>query len=472
MTKLVDDRPGWPMFGGEAGADAGRAARNRVPRETHGDWRPKKGRRDPVDLLESQAALRLPDLLPIRYGRMLSSPLAFYRGAALVMANDLAGSPATGLTVQACGDAHLSNFGLFGTPERAIVFDINDFDETLPGPWEWDLKRLTASFAIAGRYVGFDVKQRNEIVTACARSYRLAMRQFAAMKAIDVWYARLDSTVMQQWRSQVTNSQVKKVQRIVAKARSRDSTRALSKLATSEGGNHRFLSQPPLLVPLSELFGADDRSRVLAWSEELFGEYAESLRPEMRHLLGNYRVVDMARKVVGVGSVGTRGFIYLLQGRDAADTLILQAKEATASVLEEFAGASRFPRHGERVVVGQRSMQAASDMLLGWIRTTGLDGVERDFYLRQLWDWKGSADVEGALPSGMQVYGEMCGWTLARAHARTGDAVAISAYLGSGDVFDRAMSRFAESYADQNEMDHQSLAEAVREGRIEARTGL
>lgn len=474
MVRVIDDRDrarGAP--GVEASIDAGRAARERAPLEEHGYWRPREGRRDPVELLESQAVTRLPDLGPVRYGRMLSSPLAFYRGAAAVMAADLDGSPASGFTVQACGDAHLANFGIFGTPERALVFDVNDFDETLPGPWEWDVKRLAASLAIASRHDGFDIGQREEIVQACGRSYRMALQQFAAMKTMDVWYARLDAEVMQRWRSSATKKQMKKAQKIAVKARGKDSTRALSKLTTTtDGGELRFLSQPPLLVPLSELFSSHDRDQVIEWHEGLLVEYAASLRPEVRHLLSRYRIADLARKVVGVGSVGTRAFVYLLQGRHPADALVLQAKEATASVLEEFVGPSEFHTHGERVVVGQRSMQATSDILLGWIRARGLDGVERDYYLRQLWDWKGSVEVEGALPSGIKMYGEICGWTLARAHARTGDPVAISSYLGSQDLFDRALSRFAESYADQNQADYQRLAEAADDGRLEAVTGI
>ncbi len=471
MSQIIDIRAG-SGTSVEERAEAGRSARERVPLEAHGDWRPAPARPSPVELLETQAATRLPELVPVRYGRMLLSPLSFYRGAALVMANDLAASPTSGFTVQACGDAHLSNFGIFGTPERGLAFDVNDFDETLPGPWEWDVKRLAASLAIAGRSDGFDRATRRAIVTACGRSYRTAIRQFAAMKFMDVWYTRLDSAEMQRWSSQVTKKQRKKAQKTVAKARARDSTRALSKLTTSENGELRFISQPPLLVPMSELMTSGERADAVAWLRGLLDEYAASLRPEMRHLLANYRMVDMARKVVGVGSVGTRAFVIAMQGHDEADALVLQAKEATASVLEEFVGASAFAHHGQRVVVGQRSMQAASDILLGWVRSPGVDGIERDFYVRQLWDWKGSMDVEGALPSGMGVYGELCAWTLARAHARTGDAVAISAYLGESDEFDRAISRFSEVYADQNDADHRALDQAVRDGRVEALSGL
>jgi uncharacterized protein (DUF2252 family) len=403
---------------------------------------------------------------------MLSSAFAFYRGAALVMANDLAGSPVSGLVVQACGDAHASNFGIFGTPEREMLFDVNDFDETVPGPWEWDVKRLAASLSIAGRYRQFEQRDREQIVTACARSYRTAMGEFAGMGNLDVWYARADSTVIERWRSQVRKSQVKTAEKVAKKAQAKDSTRALAKLTTDEGGELRFLSQPPLLVPLAELLAPDKREQLAEVLEGLLDQYAHSLRPELRSFLSGYRIVDMAHKVVGVGSVGTRAWIILLMGRDRSDPLVLQAKEATASVLEEFVGSSEFGNHGERVVVGQRRMQAASDIFLGWVRAKGVDDVERDFYLRQLWDWKGSAELDSAAPQGLRVYGELCGWTLARAHARSGDAIAIAAYLGSQDVFDRAIAQFAETYADQNEKDHQALSAAVEQGRIKALSGV
>ncbi len=453
-------------------AEAGRAARARVPREAHGEWSPPAGRADPVELLQTQAVSRVPELVPIRYGRMLASPFAFYRGAALVMANDLAETPMSGFTAQACGDAHASNFGVFGTPERDLLFDVNDFDETLPGPWEWDVKRLAASLAIAGREVDFDRQAREAIVAACVRSYRGAMKGFAAMHNLDVWYARLDTTVIQQWRSQAGKKQVKKAEKVAAKARAKDSSRGLSKLTTEEDGELRFLSQPPLLVPLVDLLPTRQRSEVTSFIQMLIEQYAQTLRPELRDLLAGYRVVDTARKVVGVGSVGTRAWVILLLGRDGHDPLILQAKEAQASVLEAFVGASRFDNHGERVVVGQRRMQAASDIFLGWVRATGVDGLERDFYIRQLWDWKGSVELDSGVPSGLSVYGQLCGWTLARAHARSGDPIAISAYLGSADVFDRAVTRFAETYADLNESDYRRLAAAVQSGNVAAEAGV
>jgi uncharacterized protein (DUF2252 family) len=445
----------------------GRAARLAVPRATHGEWRAAPDRLDPVAILEAQGASRVPQLLPVRYGRMVASPFAFYRGAAAVMAADLAGSPRTGFMVQACGDAHAGNFGIYGTPEREMIFDVNDFDETLPGPWEWDVKRLAASLAVAGRHGGFPTEPRREVVLAAVRSYRTAMRQFAAMGHLAVWYSRLDARVADQWRSRLSAKQVARAQSDAARARTKDSSRALAKLTVERDGQLRFASHPPLLMPLQELvdnYHVD--ASVIPAIDELLRRYADSLRPEMRNLLSNYHVVDAAHKVVGVGSVGTRAWIVLLQGRGRGDPLILQAKEAQASVLEPHLGTSAFANHGERVVVGQRLMQSASDIFLGWIRHEGIDGVARDFYVRQLWDWKGSIDLQTLIPSGLRLYGEICGWTLARAHARSGDAVAIGDYLGSGSQFDRALGRFAETYADQNELDHAALVGAVRQGRV------
>jgi uncharacterized protein (DUF2252 family) len=409
--------------------------------------------------------------LPIRYGRMLSSPFAFYRGAAAVMAHDLTGSPISGFTVQACGDAHAANFGLFATPERELVFDVNDFDETLPGPWEWDVKRLAASLTVAGRSRGLSDRERQAVVLASVRSYRTAMRGFSSMSHLSVWYSRLDAATVQRWRSQATKKQIAKVQAITDRARSRDSVRALGKLTTRQDGVLRFRSNPPLLVPLTDLLEIDS-SGLIPVLQELLERYTRSLRPELRHLVGRYRVVDMAHKVVGVGSVGARAWVALLEGRGGGDPLILQAKEAQPSVLEPHLGASVFDNHGERVVVGQRLMQSASDIFLGWVRSPGLDGTDRDFYVRQLWDWKESVDLETILPPALLVYAELCAWTLARAHARSGDALAIGAYLGSGDQFDRALVRYAEGYADQNEKDHRALRAAVAGGQLRAVTGI
>jgi uncharacterized protein (DUF2252 family) len=466
-------------------AELGRTARAAVPRGVHGDWIGPSQRADPIAILEEQARNRVQELVPIRYGRMLSSPFAFYRGAAAVMAADLAGSPDSGLGVQACGDAHASNFGIFATPERGLVFDVNDFDETLPGPWEWDLKRLVASLAIAARYRGVDDKLRAEIVSGAARSYRAAMREFAGMAHLSIWYSRLDTETVQRWRSEASRKQITRTQALAAKAKAKDNLRAVAKLTERRDGRLRFVSAAPLLVPVRELIDDGDVGNggsgngdsgngdsVVSALDEVLERYSQSLRPELRSLLNAYHVVDMARKVVGVGSVGTRAWIVLLEGRDDGDALILQAKEAQASVLEAHVGPSEFAHHGERVVVGQRLMQSSSDIFLGWVTATGIDGQDRHFYVRQLWDWKGSVDLDTILPYSLRVYGELCSWTLARAHARSGDAVAIAAYLGSGDQMDRALVRFAEGYADQNEWDHAALARVAREGRVTAQTGV
>jgi uncharacterized protein (DUF2252 family) len=459
-----------PISSPSTRAELGRAARSAVPRGVHGDWIGPSERADPIAILEAQARNRVQELVPIRYGRMLSSPFAFYRGAAAVMAADLAGSPTSGLMVQACGDAHASNFGIFATPERGMVFDVNDFDETLPGPWEWDVKRLAASLGIAARHRGLDRQRCAGIVSGAVCSYRTAMREFAGMAHLSVWYSRMDAETVQRWRSEASRKQITRTQAIAAKARSKDHLRAVAKLTERRDGRLRFVSAPPLLVPVAELVeGADAMMSAL---DEVLGRYSESLRPELRSLLNSYHVVDMARKVVGVGSVGTRAWIVLLEGRDGGDALILQAKEAQVSVLETHLGASEFPHHGERVVVGQRLMQSASDIFLGWVTATGIDGQERHFYVRQLWDWKGSVDLDVILPDSLRVYGELCGWTLARAHARSGDAIAIASYLGSSDQFDRGLVRFAEGYADQNEWDHAALARVVREGRVTAEVGV
>lgn len=453
-------------------ASVGRAARKRVPRQAIGEWGPSSDRPDPVGLLEAQAATRVPELRPIRYGRMGDSPFAFYRGAAAVMASDLSSLPVSGFEVQACGDAHCANFGVFASPERDLLFDVNDFDETSRGPWEWDVARLVTSLVVAGRQNGYSATDAQSVALATAASYRSAMRGFADLGNLQVWYAKLDASVIERWRSELSPVQIRNTKRVVAKARGKDSSRALSRLTERDGDQVRFLSDPPLLVPLSQLLAEDTGDTLRVDLESLIDEYRQSLRPELQGLLRTYRVVDMARKVVGVGSVGTRCWVVLLSGRSVDDPLVLQAKEAQASVLEPHIGASPFANHGERVVVGQRSMQTASDIFLGWLRHDGLDGISRDFYLRQMWDSKGSADPAAMVPSGMRVYGAMCGWTLARAHARTGDRVAMASYLGSSNSFDRAITRFAERYADQNEKDHQALLAAADDGRVEALAGL
>jgi uncharacterized protein (DUF2252 family) len=447
---------------------AGRGARLRAPRSSHAGWEPPEGRADPVAILERQALSRVPELVPIRYGRMAASPFAFFRGAAAVMAADLAATPDSGLRVQACGDAHLSNFGAFAAPDRRLVFDLNDFDESLPGPWEWDVKRLAASIAIAGRENGFKRKQRRTAVLTAGRSYREAMRTFASQRNLEVWYARLDVEAVLAEIEAEDPKTVKQVRKNVAKARSKDSLRALEKLTHEVDGELRIRSEPPLLVPIEELVDEDEGRDLRQGLTEILDSYRDSLPADRQHLLDGYRLRHIAHKVVGVGSVGTRAWAVLLTGADDGDPLFLQAKEAEASVLEPYAGASRYKNHGRRVVEGQRLMQAASDIFLGWCPALGLDGRKRDFYVRQLWDWKRSAEVERLTPRGFEDYARICSWTLARAHARSGDRVAIAAYLGAGDAFDQAIAEFSESYADQSERDHAALVAAIDAGRIAA----
>ncbi|HYB47914.1 MAG TPA: DUF2252 domain-containing protein, partial [Streptosporangiaceae bacterium] len=436
---------------------------------------PPSDRPDPIALLEDQAKSRVPELVPIRWGRMLVSPFTFYRGAALPMASDLATTPVSGLAVQACGDAHLSNFGLFGSAERRLVFDVNDFDETLPGPWEWDVKRLAASLEVAARGNGFSDKQRRDIVMAAVGRYRQAMRGFAGMTNLDVWYAHMDMAELRaQFDSQLQAQQRKAMDKGLAKARTRDSMQEVAKLTRMVDGRPRIISDPPLLVPIDELMTTDvDRATLESLMVGLISKYRRTLETDRRYLLEQYQFVDTARKVVGVGSVGTRCWIVLMLGRDDADPLFLQVKEAEASVLSRFVGASKYANQGQRVVAGQRLMQASSDIFLGWQHIeAGLDNQPRDFYLRQLRDWKFSLDIETLVPGGMRMYGEVCGWTLARAHARSGDRIAIAAYLGGSDAFDRAITEFAAAYADQNERDHDALVEAVASGRVTAERGL
>jgi uncharacterized protein (DUF2252 family) len=463
-----------PHFTPAERAARGRAARADVPRSSHADWAPAANRRDPVEILEEQAVSRVQDLVPIRYGRMLTSAFAFYRGAAAIMAADLAPTPRSGLRVQLCGDAHLSNFGVFASPERDLVFDLNDFDETLPGPWEWDVKRLAASFAIGARESGVDDARRRKLVQGVVGAYRTSMAQFATMPNLQVWYARLDmDEILRRWRTEVSTAALKTFDRNVAKARAKDSMRAFSKLTRAVDGKRRIVSDPPLIVPVEDLAQGLDQERLETEIRSLLRSYRRTLQHNRRHLLEDYRYVHMARKVVGVGSVGTRAWIVLLLGRDEGDPLFLQAKEAEASVLEPYVGASDFANHGQRVVEGQRMMQAASDIFLGWQRVAaGLDGRPRDFYVRQLWDAKASPVLEAMSPRIMAIYAQICGWTLARAHARSGDRMAIAAYLGTSNVFDRAIEAFAEAYADQNERDYEALTHAVRAARVAAATGL
>jgi len=462
-----------PHFTPAERAARGRAARQDVPRGAHAEFEPASSRSDPVALLEEQAQTRVPELVPIRYGRMLVSPFTFFRGGAYLMAADLAHGPRTGLIAQLCGDAHLSNFGGFAAPDRTIVLDINDFDETLPGPFEWDVKRLAASFAVAGRDRGFDEKTRRRAVMTTVREYREAMAGFAAMRNMDLWYSRVEvADILARFASAITPEQRKRAEKNLAKTQTKDSLRAFAKLTEIVDGDPRIRSQPPVLVPIEELLPPEMAEQFSELAHNVLRRYRRTLPRDRRKLLERFRMVHVARKVVGVGSVGTRAWILLMLGRDGEDPLFLQMKEAQTSVLEPFLGKSEFAQHGQRVVEGQRLMQAASDIMLGWDRVTGIDGVERDFYIRQLWDAKGSALIELMEPNVFEIYGKICGDALARAHARSGDAIAISAYLGKAEVFDRAMAEFAELYADQNERDYAALQEAVASGRVHAELGV
>ena len=475
----------------------GLAARDRAELSSHTEWRPAEDRPDPVGLLEEQDVSREQDLVPVRHGRMMVSPFTFYRGAAKIMAADLADTPVAGLETQLCGDAHLSNFGLFASPERVLLFDVNDFDETLPGPFEYDVKRMAASFTIAGRNNAFSEADTRAATLASVRAYREAMASFAQMGTMDIWYAHLDEDeLMGAVRKAVAGTAKqakgakkgkkakkdhkqekqaktaeKRAEEVAAKAHTRDSLQALSKLAEVVDGKYRIVSQPPIVVPSRDLAATYGLSpeEVVPVIHEQFRAYRATLQDDRRRLLERFEFVDAARKVVGVGSVGTRAFIVLLQGRDAQDPLFLQIKEATASVLEPYVGKSRYRQHGERVVQGQRMMQASSDIYLGW--TKGLD-VRRHFYWRQLRDMKGSVEVEAMAPIGLMFYARTCGWTLARSHARSGDPVAIAAYLGDSDAFDKSITGFSERYADQNEQDYEEFVNAVKSGRLEAREGV
>ncbi|GAA2153584.1 DUF2252 domain-containing protein [Kitasatospora kazusensis] len=453
----------------EERAARGRAGRARAPRSGHAEYEPAPDRADPVDLLERQSAARVQELVPIRYGRMTESPFRFYRGAAAIMAADLAGTPVSGLRAQLCGDAHMLNFRLLGSPERNLLFDINDFDETLPGPWEWDVKRLAASLVIAGRENGYDDGERADVVRAAVRSYRERMHEFAGMRDLDVWYAKADAEQLQVVADGELHKRGRKqLAEALEKARTRDSLQAFEKLTHLEGGERRITATPPLVVPVADLLPDRERGEFQERIQDLIERYGATLQSDRQHLLRRFSVVDMARKVVGVGSVGTRCWIVLLLGRDGEDPLFLQAKEADESVLARHVGASEYAEQGERVVSGQRLMQAASDIFLGWAGAHGIDGRERDFYVRQLRDWKGIAEPALMVPRGMATFGEMCGATLARAHARSGDRIAVAAYLGRGEAFDHALVTFAESYADQNERDFQALVAAVKSGRVPA----
>jgi uncharacterized protein (DUF2252 family) len=457
----------------DTGREAGRAARAAVPRSAHGEWAAPAGRRDPLAILAEQDQTRVPELVPVRYGRMLASAFTFYRGAAAIMAEDLGAVPDTGLRAQLCGDAHLSNFGAFQSPDRRLVFDINDFDETLPGPFEWDVKRLAASFEIGGRDREFDDRTRRRCVLAVGREYRRAMRSFAQMGDLEVWYSRLDvADVVERMQSRVTAADRKRFEKNVVKAQNKDSLRALDKLTERTADGLRIADRPPVLVPIEKLVGDLDLAAVAELMGELLGMYRETVDDQIRVLLDRFHFVDAGHKVVGVGSVGTRAWISLMMGGDGEHPLFLQVKQAGPSVLEPFAGASAYRDHGQRVVAGQRLMQAAGDIFLGWVHGVGLDGVERHFYVRQLWDGKGSAEVEAMSPGAMEGYAELCAWSLARAHARSGDAAAIAGYLGKAETFENAIGEFAVAYADQNEADYQRLLEAEARGDLTVLRGV
>jgi uncharacterized protein (DUF2252 family) len=450
--------------------ELGRSKRAVLPRSSLGHYAPAADRPDPVALLESQVTSRIAELVPIRYGRMLASPFAFYRGAALIMASDLATSPHSSLEAQLCGDAHLSNFGLFASPERSLVFDINDFDETLPGPWEWDVKRLVASLAVAGRGNGFDAGGRERVVRAAAQGYRRQMIALAAMRELDVWYAH--TTVDEELEASVNPTDRQQLRRTAAKARARDSLQALAKLTRVVDGRRRLVSDPPLLVRIEDLVGEAEARAYDEQMDNLVDEYMQSLDVGRRTLITRFTYAGMARKVVGVGSVGARAWIVLLLGRDDKDPLLMQVKEAERSVLEGYLQPSAYSNSAERVVAGQRLMQACSDILLGWLRSVGPDAFAGDYYVRQLHDWKGSADVGSMSPTVLADYGQSCGEVLARAHSRSGDRIAIAGYLGNGDAVDRTLVSFAESYADQNERDYAALREAVASGVVAAESDL
>jgi len=453
----------------------GKQARKLASRSSQADWTPGPDRVGPLEVLAEQDETRVPELVPVRYGRMLASAFTFYRGAAAIMAADLAAGPDSGLRVQLCGDAHLSNFGVFQAPDRRLVFDINDFDETLPGPFEWDVKRLAASVAIGARDRRFNAADGEAAVLAAVSAYRTAMAEFAVMKELDVWYSRLDvESLVGRWERKAPKADRRRLEKNLEKARNKGSLRALEKLTETKDGKLRIADRPPLLVPIDKLAEREGRdpAEIAEMIQGLLGAYRESMDDQARVLAERYHYVDAAHKVVGVGSVGTRAWIALLLGRGQDDPLFLQIKEAGPSVLEPFAGASRFTHAGHRVVAGQRLTQAAGDVLLGWLSVEGLDGKKRDFYVRQLWDGKGSADIEAMDAATMVSYAQLCGWTLARAHARTGDRRAIAAYLGKGDRFDRAIVEFSQAYADQNEADYALLMKAQQSGDLAVESGL
>jgi uncharacterized protein (DUF2252 family) len=472
IAQTAAGRPPEPHQGREERVAAGKAARQHAPLSAHRHL-PTNASRDPVGLILGQDESRVPELVPVRHGRMLVSPFTFFRGAALPMAFDLAGTATSGLRVQLCGDAHLANFGAFGSPERRLVFDVNDFDETLPGPFDWDVKRLVASMAIAGRDNGLSAKRRRTVALATTSAYRTAMHEFAAMPILAVWYSRFDvEDAIDEFKSRLPKKAVRASEAQAAKARTRDSTQAVAKLTTMVDGQRRIVSDPPLIVPIEELAGELNIEDLYPFIRSLIDQYASTLPPDRRTLLERFRLTRIARKVVGVGSVGTEAWILLMEPDDGLDPLLLQAKQANRSVLAGYLGESEYTNQGERVVVGQRLMQAATDIFLGWTRLAPPGRPAADYYVRQLRDWKYAVPIERLDAASMATYGRMCGWTLARAHARTGDRIAIAAYLGSSDKFDQALAGFAETYADQTEKDHAALADAVASGRTSALAGV
>ena len=459
----------------DARASLGRELRHTAPRSEHALWAPSVDRPDPVALLEEQALSRVAALVPIRYGRMSVSPFAFYRGAAAIMASDLSRTPTSGIEVQLCGDAHLSNFGLFATPERKMIFDVNDFDETAPGPWEWDLKRLAASFEILGRTREFSPERRRAVTLAVTRGYRDRMRKSADSAVLTAWYDYIDAERIDEWIRDAAKAggarQVERANEVISQARTRNSESVFAKLVRIVDGEPRIAASPPLIVPIEDLLPPGrERESIDAEMRKLIAAYRATLLAQ-HHPIADFTYQHMARKVVGVGSVGTRAWVVLLRGRDARDPLLLQAKEAQASVLEPYVGASAYPDHGQRVVMGQRMMQSSSDIFLGWQRTDGLDGVPRDYYVRQLHDWKGAVDVDVIRPAGALLYARLCGETLARAHARTGDRLAISGYIGTSDHLDIAIADFAGLYADQNQSDYDGFLAAIASGRLVTEPG-
>jgi uncharacterized protein (DUF2252 family) len=448
---------------------AGKALRSKALRSSHAAWAPDPQRPDPISLLEEANKTRLEHLVPIRFGRMSLSAFAFYRGTADIMANDLAKTPVSGIQAQLCGDAHLSNFGVFASPERRQVFDVNDFDETLAGPWEWDVKRLAASVVIGGRQNGYTAKESRQAAVRCVQRYRESMQRFALMNHLDVWYFHLDvESILAMARGMAGRKELqKRVERASARASKRTRLETFPKLAEAVNGQYHIKDEPPLIYHYDPLDTSKDNLDTGEW-RAMVKEYLASLPEDRRVIIGRYRSVDLAQKVVGVGSVGTRCAIVLgLGGAEGDDPLFMQLKEAEASVLEPYLGASPHKNHGERVVVGQRMMQAASDIFLGWTTFGG-----RDYYARQLRDMKFSAEVEGMDPVLFTAYVELCAATLARAHARTSDPAQISGYLGNSDSFDQAIADFAETYADQAERDYAALLAAIKEGRVQAQTGV